>query len=521
MFGPKKQILLIGNDGVQLYTVSGKRVAIYADFSESGASLSSDLRTAFRTVGLPLVLVLDVAEQQYRKESIPNINFMDRGKVIRRKLEMAFPQQQMRAFIQLKPRSNRDTGIVALFAGLSPTLTVTQVMDAILGSEVNVEGAVLLPIESTGLVSALVAAANKKPASARWSVLMTKHKTGGLRQVVIKDDELALTRLTPFVSDPYNRNAVAEEIGREFNATLTYLARFGYVPADGLDLVVVGSEDVCDAVRAVPFPVTNLHAVTPFQAARLVGLTITQAGQSDGFGEALHAGWIGTRRKTLMPLSAPLLDKIRQARQIARVVMLAAIAGGAYMAFEAFTLWGGNAVLQREIADSQSRRVVLQNEHDTKAKELNTLTLDPEKTRVILGIHDSFAKKNLALEPMISGIMAMTDRSAIIPEKFDVKPLVSTDLNAPPSSDLRAAISLTIGFAPHIALDQAAILTRDFSEKLRTRFPGRKVSIVDIAGNLALDKTVQGLSERIDEKGSANRHDAEFKSTLLIEGALE
>src|SRR5690606_31696211 len=207
----------------------------------------------------------------------------------------------------------------------------------------------------------------------------------------------------------------------------------GYIPSDGLDLVIVGTDELIDALRGMPLPVTHLYALSLYEAARLVGLNIAQAGQSDGFGEALHAGWAGTQRKYQMPLSAPLLDKVRQARQIARVVMLAGIVGAAYMGFEVSTIFAGNAVLKQEIADSQSRRAALQGEYDAKAQELNTLKLDPEKTRVALTIHDSFANKNLDLEPMIAGITAMLDRSAIIMEKFEAKQFASTDPNAPVS----------------------------------------------------------------------------------------
>jgi hypothetical protein len=522
MFGAKKQVLLVGNEGVQLYTVSGKRVALYADFSESGANLSSDLRTAFRAVGTPLILQMDIAEQQYRKEVIPNVGFMDRSKVIQRKLAMAFPQQQMRAYITLGNKSRDDTSLTALFAAVTPTLTVTQIMDAVLGSEINVQGALLLPIESTGLAAALAATTNPN-GGARWTVLMTKHKTGGLRQIVIKDGELALTRLTPFVSDLSNRTAMAEEIIREFNATLTYLARFGYVSADGLDLIVVASDDVCDTLNGMSIPVSSFSALTPYAAAKAVGLNIVNAGEAGGYGEALHAGWVATQRKPVMPMSAPLLDKVRQARQLSRVAILAGIMGAAYMGFEVATLSGTAAVLNREIADAQSRRQTLQSEYDTKAKELNTLQFEPEKIGVIMSVYDEYKSQSLDIDPTVSAIVSMLDRSAVRLKSVRIspKPFDATIPAPPPDTVVKpqADIELRIGFADGINAAHAATATKDFFERLKARLPGRSISIIDIAGNLAVDKTVQGSSE--NALAALASADVKLESTIRISGALE
>ncbi len=128
VFGVKKQILLVGNDGVQLYVTRGKRTSLYHDFSDAGGSLSSDLRKAFKSIGKPLLILFDVVEQQYRKETIPDVGLFDKKRVIQRKLTMAFPQQQMRAYVQLKKSPRDGDAMVALFAGLAPNLSVTQIL---------------------------------------------------------------------------------------------------------------------------------------------------------------------------------------------------------------------------------------------------------------------------------------------------------------------------------------------------------------------------------------------------------
>ena len=109
----KKQILVVGNDGVHLYVTSGKRTHLYEDFSDAGGNLSSGLRAAFKKLNMPLILLFDVVEQQYRKETIPQVSFLDRKKVIQRKLMMSFPQQQMRAFLPSKQQPKTGDSMVA------------------------------------------------------------------------------------------------------------------------------------------------------------------------------------------------------------------------------------------------------------------------------------------------------------------------------------------------------------------------------------------------------------------------
>ena len=537
-FGAKKQILVVGNDGVQLYVTSGKRVSLYGDYSGSGGSLSAELREAFRAVNAPLIILFDVVEQQYRKESIPKVSYFDKNKVVQRKLLMAFPQQQFRAFIPLAQKPKENEGLIALFAGLGSSLTTTQVIDAVLNSEVSVQGVGLLPMESTKLVSALVDATHKRAKTAndtRWSILMTFHKTGGLRQVIIKDGELALTRLTPLALDPHDIKALTDEMVREFNATLTYLSRFGYIASDGLDLIVVSSPEVAQMMREYKLPVTHLYPLSAHEAGNLIGLTPTIPPDDNVYGEIIHAGWAGIQRKLLMPLSAQVMDKVTQARQFARLAIFLLFLGAGYLGWQDFNLQTANFTLNSEIVDQKSQRIALQNEYDALSKKLNTLKYDPEKTRLTLEVYDQFKTQGIDFEPTLTAINDLIDKSKIILQKIKIvagsgddagtaaaaaPPPVPTDPNAPPQKPL-ATIDFTIGFVESAPTEEAARMTNDLTDRLKSRFPGRTVEITQMVGNLALDQTVKGVSEQVAEGKIEGRTVQEQTSTIRITGAVE
>lgn len=532
-FGAKKQILLVGNDGVQLYVTQGKRVSLHTDFSAS-TSLSSDLRKAFKEIGAPLTIAFDVVEQQYRRETLPKVGFMDKSKVIKRKLLMAFPQQQLRAFMPLAQKA-RDEGIVALFVGLAFNLTITQIMDAVLGSEVTINGAVLLPMESTTLVKKLSEEAHKRSRvgnNTRWTVLITHHKTGGLRQIVIKDGELALTRMTPLVVDPANTQGMAEEITREFSATQTYLSRFGYIPNDGLDLILVTSKDVCDIFRDYRLQVTNFYAMTVQEAGQMVGISPFMRGGDHGYGEILHAGWIGVQRKLLMPLSGDLLDKIKKTRQMAQMMILVAFLAFCYVGWQSFNLQADNINLTQEIVDQKSRRIALQVEHDNLSKQLNTLKYEPEQVRMVLDVYNQYSNKGVNIEPTLKGIIQQLNRDKLLikaisfeedkgtTEIVDPSMLPPPDPNAPPPKP-RVTIKITLSFMPNTGVEEGARLTNEFADKLRTRFPNRLITIDEMVGNLAVDKTVQGISEQVAQGRVEGRLIKEETSVLTFKGEIE
>lgn len=530
-FGAKKQILVVGNDGVQLYVTAGKRVSMYADYSSSGGSLGAELKEAFRTINAPLIILFDVVEQQYRKEAIPKVSTFDKNKVIQRKLMMAFPQQQFRAFIPLAQKPKDNESLVALFAGLGSSLTNTQIIDAVLSSEVSLLGAGLLPMESTKLVAALVTATHKRASTAndtRWSILMTQHKTGGLRQVIIKDGELALTRLTPLAIDAHHTNDLVEEMVREFNATLTYLSRFGYVANDGLDLIVVSSAEVAQAIREQRLAVTHLYPLSNQEAGKLIGVTPTIAPDDAVFGEILHAGWAGIQRKLLMPLSAQILDKVRQARSFARLGILVLFFGAAYIAWQDFNLQTQIFGLNSEIVEQKSRRIALQNEYDELSKKLNTLKYDPEKTRITLEVYDEYKKKGLDFEPTLTAINDLIDKSKIILKDIEIRALdmpadpnvPPADPNAPPPKP-NAQIDFTLGFVESTAMEEAARQTNDLVDRLKGRFPGRKIEVTQMVGNLAIDQTVQGISEQVAQGKIEGRTVQEQTSAIRITGALQ
>lgn len=536
--GIKKQILLVGSDGVQLYVTRGKHTVLYEDFSDAGGNLSTALRHAFQEIKAPLTILLDVVEQQYRRETIPKVSFMDKAKVIQRKLQMAFPQQQFRAFLPSKQQPKTGDSMVALFAGLSPNLTVTQIMDAVLSSEIFIEGCGLLPVESVGLANSLKAALHKEqktPDRSRWTILMTYHKTGGLRQIVTKDGELALTRITPLAIENNNVESLAGEMLREFNATQSYLSRFGYSPSEGLDLIVIGYQELSQYIKKSEWATSELFVLDQHQTNRLLGIKSSKIDEVF-FSDVIHATWIGLQRKLVMPLSSLLMDKVKNARQVSQLVIILLIFGLLGSIWYVFDTKTKNDMLRADIVDVRSRQIVLQNEFDSLSKKLNTLSYSPEETKTSLEIYNQFIKRALRNEPLFEIINKQIDKEKVVLKNIDISSTASTTIadyikliasgalppiDMPDAEKAQMTFMFEIGFIPTLQIEEAARTTNQIVEALRLALPRRVIVIDKMIGNLALDKTVEGVSEQLAANVVEGRLVKEGTSVIKITGAAE
>lgn len=539
MLGGKKQVLIVGNDAVQLYVFSGKKVSLYGDYSTDSETLATDLRDAFRAVNAPLLILFDVVEQQYRKEVVPKVSSFDKAKVIQRKLLMAFPQQQMRAFLPMRQQPGEE-GFTLLLAALGTGQVVERIMEAILGCEVFIAGAGLLPLESASLTNKLVEKTHERAqigSDTRWSILMTYHQTGGLRQIVVKDGELALTRLTPLPFGAHQSKQLVDEMAREFNATLIYLSRFGYVPTDGLDLIMVSAPDICQQFRQLQLPVTHLYPLTPAEAGQLIGVSV-ETQQDSIYGDIVHAAWGGVQRKLMVPLASAVINKIKMVRLSGRAAIILLFLASLYLVYENTVLQTETLNIESGITEQNARKQVLQHEVDELSKSLNKLQNDPEKTRSMISLYEEFEKKKVDMEPTLQQIAAMVDRQYTRLQEVSIEPvaIVEADNNAasppPPqpgpdgnpveqqAPKPTVIIKLTIGFDPDLTIEQAAILTNEFIERVKKQWPDHTITIEKMVGNLSVDRVVQGESKQL---GSGRIEGIQVKkevSSFIITGPL-
>ena len=531
-FGASRRVLLVGGEGIVLYTPLGRGVdretSIAWDVPNFDQQLTDIL--AAQNQSKSVLVLFDGADQSYRKEeNIPKLSLFDRPGFVKRKLELAFPSYPIRASLEVKPSKARsglpraDAEPSYLFVALPETEQLDRVGKALLESGVPVGGFGLLPIESEGLVSTLADKAfGKEGKKSRWTVLIGQHETGGLRQVVTKDGGLALTRLTPTSEAGTGGPAWVEEVMREFKGTLTYISRFGYSADDGIDVLIVCSEIEKQFFDQKALAVTNLRCLSVTEALKHIGAKSFGLEKSN-FADALHAAWAGRKPTLRLPVNIPSIHRIMAPRLAARLGSAALALGMLAFGGLAFNDYQAYHAVQEELTQKQNRKIALDQEYARESKVFEGLTVKPEIIRAVLSVEKMLMDNTVESTRTLHTLRkALGDDIYLESFSFNHKPASSSGLGgfaatSDSSGEERGRVTLKFKFSlpGDIALEQRVLRAETLERDLRAAFPGYAVRLVTQFGRVSRTGRFTGETGAAGAGAGAVSDSAEFE----LEGA--
>lgn len=343
-----KSVLYLTDDALYHYKVSGKSVALIEMFDWDQDDLSLSLVRALKRAGAPVIILNDTVDQHYRKEKVPKVGAFDASAVIKRRLSMAFPEYPVRAFKKLSSpevKEKSDGRVMGhyLFCACPDNGHVRSVINAVRDSGVSIEGISLLPMESEGLVAKLSEAVLKKKTSlignkksskkdkpddkkGHWCVFMGQNASGGLRQIVIRNGQLALTRISPIVETDVDLSFWCEDVHRELLATMGYLSRFGYNSDDTLQILVVGNPEMSSMLEEKIDFNADVHVIPVSQAMKMAGLSSGRE-SAEHIATSVHVGWAAKKARLSAPMNSGLIDSIVKPRKTATAVATILVLG--------------------------------------------------------------------------------------------------------------------------------------------------------------------------------------------------
>ncbi len=393
---PSRTLLMICDEALFIYSVNAKGVKLVetvpwaADDFEENVSIiiSKDCG------GKPVLIINDMVEQHYRKEKVPRVSGLDKQNVVKRKLKVAFPNYPVRAALPLKEKvAKTDKSMAAniyIFAAVPATTAFSKTMAATSKSLAAIVGFCLLPVESSDMIKKLSdKLSSKEDKKAQWTIFMGQHKNGGLRQIVIRNGELALTRMTPIVENDNDAMMWAKDVHQEFQATMSYLSRFGYDSSDGLNVILISEPETGDIVDELMTAPCNFYSITSEKAASLLGVSLGV--QENGYhADALHMAWSGRKGSFILPMKAKQIDNVSKPRQMATLISVLLILGGAFQAYQLLDYLQINAENKENIEDvlQQKERLDLRYSKEVKRKE--ALGYDIQLIQSSLALNDKF-----------------------------------------------------------------------------------------------------------------------------------
>ena len=140
-----------------------------------------------------------------------------------------------------------------------------------------------------------------------WQILVSHHKVGGFRQVVLRGGKMMFTRQAQSMEDA-PPELIAGSVEQELQNTLEYLKRMSYNPRDGMEIFVIINEAVKGFISTNNFHDAVMKVMTPYEAAQSLGRTaFIQEG--DRFSDVVIAGCFGFARKKRLKLSTAISKK--------------------------------------------------------------------------------------------------------------------------------------------------------------------------------------------------------------------
>ncbi len=401
LFSPSRTVLMVSDDALFIYSVSGRAVKLVEAVPWGAENFEDNVAVIVSKEcgGKPVLILNDMVEQHYRKERVPNVGVLDKNSIIKRKLEVAFPNYPVRAALPLKEKSakTKDTiaSSVCLFAAVPASEAFNKTMDAAVRSLAPIAGFCLLPIEASDMIKKLsdklVAKTEQK---AKWTVFIGQHQGGSLRQIVIKDGELALTRMTPIVETDDDPVLWSNEVYQEFQATMSYLSRFGFDHNDGLNVILISDIATGDIVSELVKEECGFYSITSEEAIKKLGLPAVNQ-ETSYHADGLHTAWIGRKSKFILQMRAQQIDTVSKPRQIAGFVSVLLVLSALFLCYQLFDYGQILTSSNAEITDAQKRQAQLQLQLEKEIQRKKDLGFDIQLIQVALDVHEKFGERHI------------------------------------------------------------------------------------------------------------------------------
>ena len=336
----RRAALVIGDAGYRLIRMEGRRISGTEEWPRGIGARSAIIERLRELDDHRVMVLVDSIEQTYRREELPSASFLDRRRIIERRLEIAFPAAALRRAVHIgTENSGGRVQQSYLFAALPDSEELLKWCKSLERLDRPIDGIGLLPLEvashafrlrrflptfpttspaaSHGSASARVGARSGRDASASWVLLVGREQTGGIRQIVLHNNTLALTRLAATPPADLLAEDLAIQIQRDLQSTLGYLARLGYQRGTPLTVLVIADEELRHAMGALPplDPGISLVIRTPDEGLALLGFETADSGAP---GLAAGSPWADPVFVALIAedgLSEPLVTPAMMRRQ--------------------------------------------------------------------------------------------------------------------------------------------------------------------------------------------------------------
>lgn len=534
---PSRTVLLISDEALFIYSVTARAARFIDTISWQASDFDQTVTELLRKEcgGKPILILNDMTDQYFKGgQRLPNVGLLDKQNVLKRKLQVAFPSYPIRGALPIKQKKTlrrgaaadanaaaaniRTSGDLYLFAGVPMAEPISKTFEAVKKSMAPVAGFVLLPIESSDMVRALSEKlAGKERKVNEWAVFIGQHQSGALRQVVTRNGQLAMTRITMATDSDADSRTWAQDVYQEFRATLSYLSRYGFSEDDGTDLMVVASPESGQALEDLVDIPCNFTSFTVNEAARVLGMSLGPQ-QDSKFSDALHAAWSGRKVSYILKMDAADLNRIHQPRQMASAAIFLLLAGAGYLGWMTASQAQAMLSTNSEIADQKIIQTQVSTEYQAEVDRMKALGFDVKLIQASLKTFQSFEDQRMNAMPLLKKISEGLGNELRLDKMVIANKLLPGKEGETAEGPKPVEAKLYMSFPQTIEMEEGKRQITDLQRRLQGLLPGYTV---DIAKNIGAKDYQEVSSGEVGASKTLTAEQMDMQAEIKITGPLK
>ena len=224
-------ILHISTQGLTAYERDGRELHEIGDFQADDAGVEAFAAYLNTAVQIPVYIITDFIEEEFRVESLPHVVGRDRLALHQRHLCRLFRSSEFRysRVLDRQKEKRRDDNV--LFCALANPELMERWLECLLARNMPLAGIHSVALLSETLIKHLGFSKTKV-------LLLTHNRNGGLRQCYLQAGRIRFSRLLP--AQALSPERYAEFISDEISKAKRYLRSLHFLaPEENLDICIV------------------------------------------------------------------------------------------------------------------------------------------------------------------------------------------------------------------------------------------------------------------------------------------
>ncbi|OJV13860.1 MAG: hypothetical protein BGO27_08180 [Alphaproteobacteria bacterium 33-17] len=450
-------VLVIGDYGAILVFGKGNTLEMRNFFPNTDSKYLDDLKDIISAdPQTPVYVLIDVLDQTYNPQSLPAVNALSIGGLVKKRLERDFPDNSLKGslFIDRNQTGRKDWNYLFIATPYAPPLT--EWLEAILALPNRLKHIGLVPVESEvffNKVSKLVYPKVKSPFNIQMLVMHTK--VGGIRQVVYKNGRIIFSRLIS-VENIEDDQIVAGQFEQEIQNTLQYLTRASKSTEKIEVFIICGT-----AIKTALSTNKEFHIYTPYEISVHMGFKNAVL-PNDKFTDVMF-GMMYCNARPVLPFSTSetrLLNNLYVTHKVSKAL-------SALFCFTIFAIYALYFITTESISNQidadQEKLGYIAREIDSRKKETKIDESESRKIIEVTSIYKTLTEDKLNPKAILSRVQKAIRKDATI-RSFEWK---SNNISTVPQASTPNPLGMT---ALEISISVSFINTGNSYQELFNNF---------------------------------------------------